>query len=56
VFVSHKDTGLKAIIGVHNSVMALLWNEEECTVMLANGMTYKSAITVLNIGVGEVII
>ena len=57
VFCNDKDTGLKAIIGIHNSVMGpalggtRMWNyktEWEAlndVLRLSRGMTYKSAIT-----------
>ncbi len=37
VFCNDKDTGLKAIIGIHNSIMGLLWEEQECGIMPTNG-------------------
>jgi glutamate dehydrogenase/leucine dehydrogenase len=33
-----KDTGLKAIIGIHNSVMGPALGELECLIMLMNGL------------------
>ena len=68
VFCNDKDTGLKAIIGIHNSVMGpalggtRMWNyntEWEAlndVLRLSRGMTYKSAITGLNIGGGKAVI
>jgi hypothetical protein len=37
VFCNDKDTGLKAIIGIHNSVMGPALGELEC-LMLMNGL------------------
>jgi glutamate dehydrogenase/leucine dehydrogenase len=34
----NKDTGLKAIIGIHNSVMGPALGELECLIMLMNGL------------------
>ena len=60
VFCNDKDTGLKAIISIHNTVMGpalggtRMWqykNEWEAlndVLRLSRGMTYKSAITGLN--------
>ncbi len=68
VFCNDKDTGLKAIIGIHNSVMGpalggtRMWNyanEWEAlndVLRLSRGMTYKSAITGLNLGGGKAVI
>lgn len=68
VFCNDKDTGLKAIIGIHNSVMGpalggtRMWNyntEWEAlndVLRLSRGMTFKSAITGLNIGGGKAVI
>ncbi len=68
VFCHDKDTGLKAIIGIHNSVMGpalggtRMWNyanEWEAlndVLRLSRGMTYKSAITGLNLGGGKAVI
>jgi glutamate dehydrogenase/leucine dehydrogenase len=38
VFCNDKDTGLKAIIGIHNSVMGPALGELECLIMLMNGL------------------
>ncbi len=68
VFCNDKDTGLKAIIGIHNSVMGpalggtRMWNyanEYEAlndVLRLSRGMTYKAAITGLNLGGGKAVI
>ena len=68
VFCNDKDTGLKAIIGIHNSVLGpalggtRMWNytnEWEAlndVLRLSRGMTYKSAITGLNLGGGKAVI
>jgi leucine dehydrogenase len=68
VFCNDKDTGLKAIIGIHNSVLGpalggtRMWNYENewealnDVLRLSRGMTYKSAITGLNLGGGKAVI
>ena len=68
VFCNDKDTGLKAIISIHNTVMGpalggtRMWqynNEWEAlndVLRLSRGMTYKSAITGLNLGGGKAVI
>lgn len=68
VFCNDKDTGLKAIIGIHNTVMGpalggtRMWNynnEWEAlndALRLSRGMTYKAAITGLNLGGGKAVI
>ena len=68
VFCNDKDTGLKAIIGIHNTVMGpalggtRMWNYENewealnDVLRLSRGMTYKSAITGLNLGGGKAVI
>ena len=68
VFCNDKDTGLKAIISIHNTVMGpalggtRMWqykNESEAindVLRLSRGMTYKSAITGLNLGGGKAVI
>ena len=68
VFCNDKDSGLKAIIGIHNTVMGpalggtRMWNyanEWEAlndVLRLSRGMTYKSAITGLNLGGGKAVI
>ncbi len=68
VFCNDKDTGLKAIIGIHNTVLGpalggtRMWkysNEWEAlndVLRLSRGMTYKSAVTGLNLGGGKAVI
>lgn len=68
VFCNDKDTGLKAIIGIHNTTLGpalggtRMWkytNEWEAlndVLRLSRGMTYKSAITGLNLGGGKAVI
>lgn len=68
VFCNDKDTGLKAIIGIHNTVLGpalggtRMWkynNEWEAlndVLRLSRGMTYKSAISGLDLGGGKAVI
>ena len=68
VFCNDKDTGLKAIISIHNTVLGpalggtRMWNynnEWEAlndVLRLSRGMTFKSAITGLNLGGGKAVI
>lgn len=68
VFCNDKDTGLKAIIGIHNTVLGpalggtRMWNYNSewdalnDVLRLSRGMTYKSAITGLNLGGGKAVI
>jgi len=68
IFCYDKDTGLKAIIGIHNTVLGpalggtRMWNytnEWEAlndVLRLSRGMTYKSAISGLNLGGGKAVI
>ncbi len=68
VFCNDKDTRLKAIIGIHNTVLGpalggtRMWNynnEWEAlndVLRLSRGMTFKSAITGLNLGGGKAVI
>nr|WP_235996449.1 Glu/Leu/Phe/Val dehydrogenase [Robertkochia sediminum] len=68
VFCQDKDTGLKAIIGIHNTVLGpalggtRMWNYNSewdalnDVLRLSRGMTYKSAITGLNLGGGKAVI
>ncbi len=68
VFCHDKDTGLKAIIGIHNTTLGpalggtRMWkyfNEWEAlndVLRLSRGMTYKAAITGLNLGGGKAVI
>jgi leucine dehydrogenase len=68
VFCNDKDTGLKAIIGIHNTVLGpalggtRMWNYNNewdalnDALRLSRGMTFKSAITGLNLGGGKAVI
>lgn len=68
VFCNDKDTGLRAIIGIHNTVLgpalggtrmwqyASEWDALNDVLRLSRGMTYKSAITGLNLGGGKAVI
>ncbi len=68
VFCNDKDTGLRAIIGIHNTVLgpalggtrmwdyATEWDALNDVLRLSRGMTYKSAITGLNLGGGKAVI
>ncbi len=68
VYCSDKATGLKAIIGIHNTILGpalggtRMWNyatEQEAltdVLRLSRGMTYKAAITGLNLGGGKAVI
>lgn len=68
VFCHDKDTGLRAIIGIHNTVLgpalggtrmwkyATEWDALNDVLRLSRGMTYKSAITGLNLGGGKAVI
>jgi leucine dehydrogenase len=68
VFCNDKDTGLKAIIGIHNTTLGpalggtRMWkyaNEWEAlndVLRLSRGMTFKSAISGLNLGGGKAVI
>jgi leucine dehydrogenase len=68
VFCNDKDTGLKAIIGIHNSVLGPAlggtrmwqyeseWDALNDVLRLSRGMTYKSAVTGLNLGGGKAVI
>jgi leucine dehydrogenase len=68
VFCNDKDTGLKAIIGIHNSVMGPAlggtrmynysneWEALNDVLRLSRGMTFKAAITGLNLGGGKAVI
>ena len=68
VFCNDKDTGLKAIIGIHNTVLGpalggtRMWhynNEWEAlndVLRLSRGMSFKAAITGLNLGGGKAVI
>ncbi|MDX1454283.1 MAG: Glu/Leu/Phe/Val dehydrogenase dimerization domain-containing protein [Gammaproteobacteria bacterium] len=68
VFFHHQDSGLKAIIGIHNTVLGpalggcRMWpykSEEEAlndVLRLSRGMTYKAAVSGLNLGGGKSVI
>ena len=68
VFCQDKGTGLKAIIGIHNTTLGpalggtRMWNyasESEAlndVLRLSRGMTYKSAVTGLDLGGGKAVI
>lgn len=68
VFCSDKESGLKAIIAIHNTTLGpalggcRMWayaNEEEAlrdALRLSRGMTYKSAAAGLNLGGGKAVI
>ena len=68
VFCHDKDTGLKAIIGVHNTILGPAlggtrmydykteWDALNDVLRLSRGMTYKAAITGLNLGGGKAVI
>ena len=68
VFCHDEPTGLKAIIGIHNTVLGpalggtRMWNyatEKEAVtdvLRLSRGMTYKAAITGLNLGGGKAVL
>lgn len=68
VFCNDKDTGLKAIIGVHSTVLGPAlggtrmwkynseWDALNDVLRLSRGMSFKSAITGLNLGGGKAVI
>lgn len=68
VFCSNKELGLKAIIGIHNTTLGpalggtRMWNyssDEEALIdvlRLSRGMTYKAAVSGLNLGGGKAVI
>ncbi|MCH9660900.1 MAG: leucine dehydrogenase [Bacteroidetes bacterium] len=68
VFCNDKDTGLKAIIGIHNTVLGPSlggtrmwqynseWDALNDVLRLSRGMTFKSAITGVNLGGGKAVI
>ena len=68
VFCNDEDTGLKAIMGIHNTVLdpALAitrmktyeseWHALKDVLRLSRGMTYKAAVTGLNLGGGKAVI
>ncbi|HOZ05605.1 MAG TPA: Glu/Leu/Phe/Val dehydrogenase dimerization domain-containing protein, partial [Arenimonas sp.] len=68
VFCHNKDAGLKAIIAIHNSVLGpalgglRMWpyaTEQDAlndVLRLSRGMTYKAAVSGLNLGGGKAVI
>ena len=68
IFCHNKETGLKAIIAIHNTALGpalggtRMWNyksDEEALVdvlRLSKGMTYKAAAAGLNLGGGKAVI
>lgn len=68
VFFHHPDSGLRAIVAIHNTVLGpalgglRMWpyrNEQEAVtdvLRLARGMTYKAAVSGLNLGGGKAVI
>ncbi|MAN59991.1 MAG: leucine dehydrogenase [Flavobacteriaceae bacterium] len=68
VFCNDKDTGLKAIIGIHNTVLGPAlggtrmwsynseWDALNDVLRLSRGMTFESAVTGLNLGGGKAVI
>ncbi|HVC37265.1 MAG TPA: Glu/Leu/Phe/Val dehydrogenase dimerization domain-containing protein [Gammaproteobacteria bacterium] len=68
VFFHHQESGLKAIVGIHNTVLGpalgglRMWpykNEQEAltdVLRLSRGMTYKAAVSGLNLGGGKSVI
>lgn len=68
VFCNDKDTGLKAIIGIHNTNLgpalggtrmwnyASEWDALNDVLRLSRGMTFKSALAGLNLGGGKAVI
>ncbi|WP_396162145.1 Glu/Leu/Phe/Val dehydrogenase [Flavobacterium sp.] len=68
VFCNDKDTGLKAIIGIHNTVLGpalggtRMWNYDNewealnDVLRLSRGMSFKSSISGLNLGGGKAVI
>lgn len=68
VFCNDEETGLKAIIGIHNTVLGSAlggtrmwkyqseWEALNDVLRLSRGMTYKSAVTGLNLGGGKAVI
>lgn len=68
VFCNDEETGLKAIIGIHNTILGPAlggtrmwkyqseWEALNDVLRLSRGMTYKSAVTGLNLGGGKAVI
>ena len=68
IFCNDKDTGLRAIIGIHNTVLGPAlggtrmwnytteWDALNDVLRLSRGMSFKAAITGLNLGGGKAVI
>jgi len=68
VFCHDKDTGLRALIGIHNTILGpamggtRMWNYVSDAaaitdvLRLSRGMTYKAAVTGLNLGGGKAVL
>jgi len=68
VFCNDKDTGLRAIIGIHSTILGPAlggtrmwqynseWDALNDVLRLSRGMTFKAAITGLNLGGGKAVI
>ncbi|HSC48404.1 MAG TPA: Glu/Leu/Phe/Val dehydrogenase dimerization domain-containing protein [Gammaproteobacteria bacterium] len=68
VFFQHKESGLKAIVAIHNTTLGpalggmRMWpykNEDEAitdVLRLSRGMTYKAAVSGLNLGGGKAVL
>src|SRR5579863_5181842 len=68
VFFQHKESGLQAVVAIHNTVLGpalggcRMWpykNEDEAitdVLRLSKGMTYKAAVSGLNLGGGKAVI
>ena len=64
VFCKDKDTGLKAIIAIHNTTLGPAlggtrmskYDSEQDALRLSRGMTYKAAVTSLKLGGGKAVI
>lgn len=68
VFFNHPETGLKAIVAIHNTLLGpalgglRMWpysNEDEAlrdVLRLSRGMTYKAAVSGLNLGGGKAVL
>jgi leucine dehydrogenase len=68
VFFQHRETGLKAIVAIHNTTLGpalgglRMWpyaNEKEALIdvlRLSRGMTYKAAVSGLNLGGGKAVL
>lgn len=68
VFFNHQETGLKAIVAIHNTLLGpalgglRMWNyptEQDAlndVLRLSRGMTYKAAVSGLNLGGGKAVL